>query len=605
MTKKKNIFKFISLLGISSVITTTIASCSNNNNRSIISDENQVNEFFNNLKEEDFVLTDNQNTIDKTNTSVKNIDANHFTLKDDKLISPEWTKEISIVSKDPSKGEVVIKVVYSNRKSNQSKTTKNITIRGFQTEEHNNQQTLSDAVNKLNANSFEWVDNNQKLDIATKKASEVKNNIVKLKANAIDAKLLANWTVSYQLTNANDTKGSLDLTVKFSQQSQQDITKKITIHGFKSISLDIANKILVNTKINEDQKTTVKALKLDTAGFKNLVTLNKEVTSNGVKTNGFNELFTKIFNDSAKKLTQDKDGVDSSDLYLSGSFKVQSAYKENKDDWQLTYHLVSKDDNNPVLIKSKKNANIEIAVDNLVIKDLLPDSIHVFVSSVFTNETTFDAKNRDQSNVDAYKELAKTDSTYKYDAKTNQISINIEGDKPYTINPIKIPYIGANNTEQVLFKVQYIFDGTKIYISDIFGTKLRVKKVLTEKDKSSVAISSEELTKIDSKLSIYWLNTERNPRDIDGGGDFFWKGGLDENLITSTEKSLGIPQLLHVTGNTKFIINDDKGTNYLLYPRISYKEAKDRTNYLWLNAVTILHISAKENKPAESTAKPS
>ncbi|MDC4163153.1 hypothetical protein LNO75_00990, partial [Mycoplasma sp. T363T] len=316
-----------------------------------------------------------------------------------------------------------------------------------------------------------------------------------------------------------------------------------------------------------------------------------------------------------------------------GAAKLISLYKKEGNDWQGNYYLTSKDDSNyKLIIKSKKITDFSLEVPGIVLQDLLPDSVKVFVSKIDVDNINVDIDN--ESNLDAYKQKAKTESQTKYQIEGDVLKVTAnkiinENDanevaKKVTLNPIKVPYVGPGKSDKIYFKAKYIFDGTGIFNGDVFGTKLRFRKAFkwddTYKDaalKSNGLVSSiwygtnyipgstKQIPDVPSRSYEAWWSSN-------WGSQYFWKAddntqNLFENSIYGQENNKngdGVLQLIEneddVTGgqyDKKTKMNENIGTNYLIFPRITYKKEQNMYGYLWSDTVTILYFEAPNIQP--------
>ncbi|MDC4183947.1 hypothetical protein, partial [Mycoplasma bradburyae] len=329
-------------------------------------------------------------------------------------------------------------------------------------------------------------------------------------------------------------------------------------------------------------------------------------------------------------------------LYLSGQAKLVNLWKAN-DNWHGNYYLTSKEGNdNKLSIKYKgKDWSIDLT-EGLFIQDLLPDYVKVYVSKIDNQTVTIE----EQNNLETYKNQINAEKAYtdaeknrnnKYSFDETKGILTVNPDKindndttqmPVVVNLIKIPYTNPNNTEKILFKVKYSFDGIGFYNGDIFGTKLLFKKIhkWDFNNVDNAAIKSQ-------KVASIWLGTNYIPRNttdkIDiqavknknrdfntwpNWDEYFWKGAENDkgfvNAIQGTENSIngnGVSQLIMKSGDktyapdgqnsqtdSKYNLNQNSATNFIVFSRVSYiknnQNDDQKWGYLWSNSITLLHV---------------
>ncbi|MDC4181762.1 hypothetical protein [Mycoplasma bradburyae] len=555
----------------------------------------------------------------------------------------------------------------------------------------NSKKAVEAYVSRLTADSFKLVDSmNKELVKEETKVDQIQPTNIKLKDESDPA--IQGWTLGVELVSNSDSSnpgnGTLKFKVKFSKESVEVTSNEITISGFKTLQTAVAKVLLKEMTIKDSNGQDVKKnlLDLGSAGFKTLVDLNKQGvvgTSTGAtgeasaqpttraslvemsgtpqaqpqpevtqdQTSGLNNEFkTLIHGDSSEyktkldKIKESYPDFNPDNLYLSGKAKLVNLWKANEG-WHGNYYLTSKDDiDNKLSIRYKgKDWSIDLT-DGLFIQDLLPDSVNVFVSKIDNQTVTIE----EQNNLEAYKNQINAEKSYNGAEKTNNNKYSFDESKgiltvnpdkiynndmqmPVVVNPIKIPYTIPNNTEKILFKVKYSFDGIGFYNGDIFGTKLLFKKIhkWDFDNDNNAAIKSQ-------KVASIWLGTNYIPRkttaEIDiqavksknsdfntwpNWDEYFSKGNQNdkgfENAIQGSENSIngnGVSQLIMKSGDktyapgggvnaqtdSKYNLNNNKATNFIVFSRVSYiknnQNDDQKWGYLWSNSITLLHVDA-------------
>ncbi|MDC4163698.1 hypothetical protein LNO75_03885, partial [Mycoplasma sp. T363T] len=319
-----------------------------------------------------------------------------------------------------------------------------------------------------------------------------------------------------------------------------------------------------------------------------------------------------------------------------GAAKLISLYKKAGNDWQGNYYLTSKDDSNyKLIIKSKKIADFSLEVPGIVLQDLLPDSVKVFVSKIDNEMISVDG----QSNLQAYINQIETEKAfttnhsnadnnnkYKYDnnlltVDPVKVSSNDPQPKPVILNPIKVKNINSDvAADKILFKAQYLFDGTGVFNGDVFSTNLKFKKALKwDNGASDPALKSEYLSNIwygvnyipgmtSAEINFNGVKDKSNLvvssfKTGPNNSEYFNKTLNIQNAIKGEQNSktgVGVAQLIQNDEKSrgrgqedfKNKINQNSATNYVVFSRIAYKKSNDSNdyNYLWSNTVTILYV---------------
>ncbi|MDC4163702.1 hypothetical protein LNO75_03915, partial [Mycoplasma sp. T363T] len=320
-------------------------------------------------------------------------------------------------------------------------------------------------------------------------------------------------------------------------------------------------------------------------------------------------------------------------LSLSGKAKLVNLWKGNGNDWHGNYYLTSKDDSDNKLSIKYGDANWSIDLtDGLFVQDLLPDSVKIYVTKTPSHNFTNSNDYASSSNFEAYRNRINTESTNsKYKIEGEKLYLKVDGKPDILLNPIKIPHLDAGYHNNVLFKAEYIFDGTGMFNGDIFGTKLKFKKAFKWEGADNTqkpALNSNTISNVWYGVNYIPNSDKDNPVKPNEPWDFaaasnlyeyFWKGKSSnrqtddndkgfENSIHGDVNSIngsGIDQMIendHNEKNGQDLINKVNqevgvGTNYLIYSRIAYRngESNEQFGYLWSNTVTILYVEPKMN----------
>ncbi|MDC4163149.1 hypothetical protein LNO75_00970 [Mycoplasma sp. T363T] len=626
--KKKNILKFISLLGIGSFVALSAASCKQP------------------VAEKPTKPTDPKKPTDGGGSSTTNPSSGSG---DNSSMSSGGSDSMTSTGSTDSTGST-----------------------GTTTPEVNSKAAVQVYVDKLTDASFKLVnDTNQELVKDQTKVSEVNTSNIKLNNDSDPA--IKGWTLSFELVPNNDganaDNGTLKFKVKFTKGTDVVTSNEISISGFKTLQTSVAAVLLksMDVKDSQNQSVSKKVLNLGSAEFKKLSLLNAmsliatpsgttssastqrgpmtrdsgvamsdnqanpDGMSNQEKTTGLGAIF---------KTLVDKEGSDwknqlaeikkiytdfnPENLYLSGQAKLVNLWK-SEDDWHGNYYLTSKEEEgNKLSIKYKgKDWSIDLT-DGLVIQDLLPDSVKVYVSKTGGADSQM-LSEQEQSNIEAYKTRKTTEgSSTKYKiVEDNKLFLQVENKPDVELNPIKINHQESGYAEKILFKAKYFFDGTGLYNGDIFGTKLRFKKGSKWDDAEKTRQSALDSVLISSVWygTTYIPNSDKeNPNtSANNQFEFFWRGKAHNNDSSDTSKGFadsihgeenspngnGTYQLLErdhsrSSRNISDQINninqeDNVGTNYLIFARIAYRknDTTDMYGYLWSNTVTILYVEPK------------
>ncbi|MDC4183944.1 lipoprotein 17-related variable surface protein [Mycoplasma bradburyae] len=558
---------------------------------------------------------------------------------------------------------------------------------GTTTPEVNSKAAVQAYVDKLTDASFNLVnDMNQELDKKQTKVSDVNTTNIKLNDGSDPA--IKGWMLSFELVpnneGANADNGILKFKVKFTKGTDVVTSNEISISGFKTLQTSVAAVLLKNMDVKDSQNQSVskKVLNLGSADFKKLSTLNAmnviatpsgttssasaqtgpttrdsgvtmpesqanpDGMSNQEKTTGLGAIFKTLVNNEGsewknqlaeiKKIYTD---FNPENLYLSGQAKLVNLWKGEGDDWHGNYYLTSKEgDGNKLSIKYKgKDWSIDLT-DGLVIQDLLPDSVKVYVSKIDNDLVSIN----DESNIDEYIKQIDAESKlmgtekekngkYLYKdglltVKPTKVSRNDPDTKSVILNPIRVRNIPASlDVNKILFKAQYLFDGIGVFNGDIFGTNLKFKKALKwDTGYDNKALKSEYLANIwyginyipgqtSETINVGIIKRKGNlvESSFGGGGsnesEYFQKENLNKNIAikgnSNNPDGEGVAQLIKNNDENsgrgirdkRNQINSDKATNYVIFPRIYYKKSNlenQMYGYLWSETVTILHIDA-------------
>ncbi|MDC4163148.1 hypothetical protein LNO75_00965 [Mycoplasma sp. T363T] len=637
--KKKNILKFISLLGIGSFVALSAASCKQP------------------VAEKPTKPTDPKNPVNGGGSSTTNPGSGSG---DNSGMSSGGSDSMTSPGSTDSTGST-----------------------GITTPEVDNKAAVQAYVDKLTNTSFKLVnDMNEELVKDQTKVSDV--NTTNIKLNDASDSAIKGWTLSFELVTNNDgtnaDNGILKFKVKFTKGTDVVTSKEISISGFKTLQTSVAAVLLksMNVKDSENQSVSKKVLNLGSAEFKKLSLLNAmsviatpsgatssasaqtgpttrdsgvampesqanpDGMSNQEKTTGLGAIFKTLV---TKTDSQWKDGLadikkiytdfNPENLYLSGQAKLVNLWK-GEGDWHGNYYLTSKEgEGNKLSIKYKgKDWSIDLT-HGLVIQDLLPDSVKVYVSKVDNRDISIE----EQNNIQAYKDQITTENGFtgndkskngKYElindtitVKPDKIGANGEQKPNVVLNPISISGVtDTTDVNKILFKAQYIFDGEGIFNGDIFGTKLKFKKALKwDSGYNNKALKSEFVASIwygvnyipgvnTQTLDIQKVKQQDNQyfKGGDNVSEYFSKGSDNDvgfvNTISNENNNnanLGVAQLVKIDNqSSKGSINDhiswinSDGTNFMVFPRIVYKkEVNGETTtygYMWSDVVTILNF---------------
>ncbi|MDC4163151.1 hypothetical protein LNO75_00980 [Mycoplasma sp. T363T] len=663
--KRKNILKFISLLGVGSFVVLAAASCKQP------------------VAEKPTKPTEPKNPNNGGGTTTTN---------------PPSTGGSNNQGNSGNSGTNTANPPAGNGSNNTSNTTGNNGSSGSASgtmvttpNPEEEKMKLKSFLSTIKEENFDVLRNNDKANRSNVNLDELKKEDLKLQ-DVVKEKnpVKSGWTLDVELVSNSKNKnvGSIDINIKYTKDDNSMSTDpvKLTLIGFKSLKTDLSSILFKTQSVgvsleNANTKENKTVLDLGSVGFSTLVDLNtksmasssisssESTSGNGMETksvslslrddsqtkpvgdatghtdtqiapammgNKFSAVLAGWINSGSnsniktelQKLETAYTGFKVADLYIDGAAKLNSLYKKSAEDWQGSYYLTSKDDSSKLTLKVKTLNNWSLEIPSIVVQDLLPDSVKVFVSKIDVPNVSVDINN--ESNLDAYKTKVTTEGqNTKFALNGNVLTVqpdklrNNQDRKPLLLNPIKVPFVGSGKTQKILFKAKYIFDGTGIFNGDVFGTRLKFRKAFKWDDSyDKQALNSTNI------LSSIWYGTnyipgsnEKNPsipRDtIDNdfnyysnGNQFFLKGnGNDEgfnNTIYGTinnPNGLGVDQLIennndssgmHQTDKTTKI-NDDKATNFLIFPRITYKKSNDTYGYLWTNDLTILYFEAPEN----------
>ncbi|MDC4163035.1 hypothetical protein LNO75_00370 [Mycoplasma sp. T363T] len=538
----------------------------------------------------------------------------------------------------------------------------------------NNKEAVQTYISELNASNFNFVNGDKPLLKHTIKAEMITGDNIKLK-NA-NAQIIDGWTINYKIEKNNNTStnddGILKFKVTFTKDENKVESSVISVEGFKTLKSSITSALLKNKMIKDQNGITVSKTVLDlgSANFDKLFDLNKETslainnsssnnrtslvsesnsdaTTNQDKTTGLNEKFKllvsnpSVFKTNLDSIKEDYPEFISENLFLSGKTRVISLWK-NENDWHGNYYLTSNGDNK--LSIKYKGADWSIDLDDgLVIQDLLPDDVKIYVSKI-GDRTYNESDYANQSNLQAYIDQKQAESTYtnsnknknnkyefsdgKFWVKPNKLKSNDPDPMSVIINPITIDHPTNFSDKKIYFKAKYVFGNDELYDDQgIFGTKLKFKKAFKwEHNYNQNALRSEWVSSVwygsnyipRSNVADPRANFQQNENLFDNNfkswrnevSEYYWNGNATDkgfiNSIYGSENSLsglGIVQLIEtdhrIHNNQDYInnINGNENTNFLIYPRISYKKTESVNDeqtygYLWSNSITILNVKA-------------
>ncbi|MDC4163152.1 hypothetical protein LNO75_00985 [Mycoplasma sp. T363T] len=536
----------------------------------------------------------------------------------------------------------------------------------------NSKKVVEAYVKTLVPDSFKIV-NSSDAEIAKDsiKASEVTKEKIKLKDGSSPA--IQGWTLGVELVSNSDSsnseKDSIKFKVKFTKEGDEVVSDEITISGFKTLKSSIASVLLKTASVKDEQGNMVNKTVLDlgSVGFETLLDLNKEGVvrtpapavaeaahqpearasivevseemqtepqpeATQDKTTGLNSKFKTLIDgesstykaklEEIKKIYSD---FKPENLYLSGQAKLVSLWKTDQNDWQGNYYLTSKDgDDNKLSIKYKDKEDLVIELnDGLVLQNLLPDDVRISASIKENNQYK-----KSESNIEAYKTKKVSEEGMgnsvgkRYELSNNDKDLKIritisDTDKRVNVNPIKLPYIQPGNTEKILFKSEYIFDGVAISDTNFFGTKLIFKKIHDKTKGAEEALDSNILNNSGNGLGIFPGRSSDNATE--------WKTfvpEIDRNYFFSKDDSSnefkdsihgndnskdkqGVVQLTENETESNHVnvtkINDDKATTFIIFSRVVYKKTSTEFGYYWPNSVTILYFAT----PTTNASSPS
>ncbi|UTS70540.1 lipoprotein 17-related variable surface protein [Mycoplasma bradburyae] len=512
------------------------------------------------------------------------------------------------------------------------------------------------------------------------KASEVTKENIKLKESN---PAIQGWTLGVELVSnsnsSNPENDSIKFKVKFTKENDEVVSNEITLSGFKTLKSSIASVLLKTVSVKDEHGMMVNKTVLDlgSVGFETLVDLNKEgvvktpasasdaehaqpqpgerasiVEAEEVSTEqpqpeatqdnttGLNDKFkTLIDGESSTYKTKLEDikktypDFDLNNLYLSGQAKLVSLWKTGESDWQGNYYLTSKEgDSNKLSIKYKGKDELTIELnDGLVLKDLLPNDVRISASIKNNDKYT-----KSESNIEAYKVKKESEEGMmgnsvgkRYELSNNDKELKIRitvdrKDKHVDVNPIKLPYIKPGNTDKILFKSEYIFDGVVISDTNFFGNKLIFKKIHDENKGAQQALDSNILNNSGNGVGIFPGRPSVNATE--------WKTFVPESdkkyFFSKVDSSNEFKDSIHGEDNSKdghgvvqlaennettsnnvnvTKINNDKATTFIIFSRIAYKKAANTFEYYWPNSITILYFAApttNASSPSSTSAAP-
>ncbi|MDC4183552.1 lipoprotein 17-related variable surface protein [Mycoplasma bradburyae] len=591
--KRKNILKFISLLGVGSFVALSAASCK-------------------------------QPVTEKPTkpTEPKNPDNGGGT-----TTTPPTTGGGGATTSNPSGG---------------SDGSNNMTP----SEPTNSKKAVEAYVKTLMPDSFKLVNSsNAEITKDSIKASEVTKENIKLKENNPATE---GWTLGVELVSNSDSTNpendSVKFKIKFTKESDEVTSNEITISGFKTLKSSIASVLLKTASVKDEQgeKVNKTVLDLGSAEFKKLSELNKQITittsslerslrttddvnePNVSKTSELAIKFKSLITNNESEIKNELNSLktnfnefDPEKLYLSGEAELVSIIDSEQNQSQASYYLTSKDENNKLSIKYEDNPNWSIILDDgIVLKDLLPDDIKI---SVYIKDG--DRMENSSSNIDEYKEKIKSEGSestrYSLDSNNNlkfKVSVNANNssiDKIVNVDPIKLPYIGEGKVDKIFFKSKYIFDGKEIFDDKYFGTKLIFKKIHNIDSGSKKALDSSVVNNSGNGLGSIPGRMGDSVTDwksvlSSNDANYFFSKNDNSNefndLIYGTNNSSngdGVVQLIEnniMSGNINVTkINNNNPTTFIIFSRVAYKKSATTFGYYWPNSVTILYFANRTN----------
>ncbi|MDC4163497.1 hypothetical protein LNO75_02765 [Mycoplasma sp. T363T] len=524
----------------------------------------------------------------------------------------------------------------------------------------NSKKAVEAYVKTLMPDSFKLVDsNNAEIAKDSIKASEVTKEKIKLKDGSSPA--IQGWTLGVELVSnsnsSNPENDSIKFKVKFTKENDEVVSDEITLSGFKTLKSSIASVLLKIASVKDEQGNMVNKTVLDlgSVGFETLVDLNKEGVvrtpdpvatepetsrpetrasiveaeetsseqpqpeeATQEKTTGLNEKFKTLIDDDSSeyktKLNKIKEiysDFNPDNLYLSGQAKLVSLWKTGEN-WQGNYYLTSKEGNNlSIKYKDKDNLTIELN-DGLILQDLLPNDVRI--SASIKKDNTIE---KSTSNIDEYMKKieveTKTSQNDRYSLDNKNLRIRItfnEKDKNVDVNPIKLPYIGSGKIDNIFFKSEYIFDDAAISDTDFFGTKLIFKKIHNTEYGAKKALDSDVLNNLGNGVgAITGRFDGDNVADwksavLESNKDYFFSkndssNGFSDSIYgnDNSKESDGVKQLIEkndiMVGDINATkINDNNATTFIIFSRVAYKKSANTFGYYWPNSVTILYFAA-------------
>ncbi|MDC4183141.1 hypothetical protein [Mycoplasma bradburyae] len=609
--KRKNILKFISLLGVGSFVALSATSCktekvvnpkpmkpnpapetgggsssggssenssgtndantpstgSGSNNNTGMSSNNdvatkeQATSFLNLLTSDKLeVYKDNTVVNDRKGINVESFEVNKdsIKLKDNTLLPKGWTYGVNLVSNGKNKQDGTIKINVTLTKDGETLTSKDITLNGF--------QTLATVV----------------ASVLFKQQSVKGEDGMMVNKDVLDLGDAEFKTLSK--LNSNVVIATENQPAEAAAPSTPGTMGRTSLREEASAALEASN--LPASTINQEQTTVLGA------EFKTLITKDDSPFKMGF--------------DNVKQLYPE---FDVNKLYLTGQAKLVSLFKKGSD-WKGTYYLVSKEEGKKLTLKLKDNADWSLEIPGFVIQNLLPDDVRISASIKEGEEIK-----KSTSNIAKYKEkISSTNSQnerYSLDDKDDlRIKITIEGkDKFVDVDPIKLPYIAPMNTDKILFKSEYIFDNVAISDTDFFGTKLIFKKIHNTVNGAKEVLDSEVLNgdgnrvgaitgRMDGDNIADWKTVVyQTDREY-----FFSKNDSSNEFIDSihgeanSKEGQGVVQLTENENTSNGVnvtkINTDKATTFIVFSRVAYKKSADTFGYYWPNSVTILYFAA-------------
>ncbi|MDC4184226.1 hypothetical protein [Mycoplasma bradburyae] len=524
----------------------------------------------------------------------------------------------------------------------------------------NSKKAVEAYVKTLMPDSFKLVDsNNAEIAKDSIKSSEVTKEKIKLKDGSSPA--IQGWTLGVELVSnsnsSNPENDTIKFKAKFTKENDEVVSNEITLSGFKTLKSSIASVLLKTASVKDEQGNMVNKIVLDlgSVGFKTLVDLNKEGVvrtpapaaaepetsrpetrasiveaeetsseqpqpeeATQEKTTGLNEKFKTLIDDDSSeyktKLNTIKEiysDFNPDNLYLSGQAKLVSLWKTGEN-WQGNYYLTSKEGNNlSIKYKDKDNLTIELN-DGLILQDLLPNDVRISASI-----KDGDNIEKSSSNIDEYRKKIEVETKtpqndrYSLDNKNLRIRITFnEKDKNVDVNPIKLPYIGSGKIDNIFFKSEYIFDDAAISDTDFFGTKLIFKKIHNTEYGAKKALDSDVLNNLGNGVgAITGRFDGDNVADwksavLESNKDYFFSkndssNGFSDSIYgnDNSKESDGVKQLIEkndiMVGDINATkINDNNATTFIIFSRVAYKKSADTFGYYWPNSVTILYFAA-------------